>query len=753
MEAVMNHKLIYTRPADPLVWEEALPLGNGFLGAMVYGGVDGEKVLLNQESVWYGGVRDRVNPDAKQHLAHIRAMIFKGELALAEESAYNNLFGTPMSQGHFEPLGALNILFNETIPHHSELGVERTETTHYTRCLDVSESLYNCQYTTSEGSYRREMFASYPDGIIAIRLTQTDALLSFRLELSRSDMAEQVMVENDTIIMSGRSGGDGPRFVAMAKVIIEGGMWTRQGAHLKIKDAQSATILITGTTDFYKHDPYTWCKKTLESAEKHSYDTLKKRHIADYQALYNQVSLNLYADTYADFPTDQRLESFSKGQVDEGLLALYFNFGRYLLISCSRKGTLPANLQGIWNKDFLPPWGCKYTININTQMNYWLAEVTGLSECHTPLFEHMLKMAPHGRQVAKQMYGCGGIVAHHNTDIYGDCAPQDQWMPATIWPMGMAWLATHIVEHYRFTQNKQACMDYYELISDTLTFLLDYLVQDHKGRWVTNPSVSPENTYILENGQKSALCYGPTMDTQIIRELGDGFIEISEVLGIQPPILEKLLAVLDGLPTVSIGARGQILEWSEDYLEWEKGHRHISHLFGLHPGSSITASKTPALFEAAGVTLAERLASGGGHTGWSRAWIINFYARLRDGNQAYENIRALINHSTAINLFDMHPPFQIDGNFGAAAGMAEMLLQSHEDCLHLLPALPIQWQKGTVRGLRARGGIKVNMHWSEGTLKQAAFTANKDCSVSICYKDQTEQIKLKENSAYVYKCK
>ena len=736
-----------------MVWEEALPLGNGFLGAMFYGGIDSEKILLNQESVWYGGFRDRINPDAKDNLEHIRKLIFNGELASAEEASYNNLFGTPMSQGHYEPLGELNIVFNEKIPHHSEMGTDRIQSTAYQRSLDLSKAIYNCTYTTANDTYTRESFASYPDGIIAIRLTQTQKLLNFRLELSRSDMSELNFAEKDTLVLSGNTGGRGTHFVAMAKVILDGGEVIRQGAHLKIKNAQSATILITGTTDYYNHDPFIWCKGTLKAAEKHTYEMLKQRHLEDYQKLYNQVSLNLFSDKYDHLPTNQRLEAFAKGQEDQGLLTLYFNYGRYLLIACSRKGTLPANLQGIWNKEYQPPWGCKYTININTQMNYWLAEVTGLSECHLPLLDHLLKMAPHGRKVAQKMYGCRGIVAHHNTDIYGDCAPQDQWMPATIWPMGMAWLATHIIEHYRFTQNKQIARAFFPLLEEALLFLLDFLVKDPKGRWVTNPSVSPENTYVLENGEKSALCFGPTMDTQIIRELGEGFIELLSALDMDSTIRGALLDVLAKLPDIAIGNRGQILEWSEEYLEWEKGHRHISHLYGLHPGSTITRAKTPELFEAARVTLEERLCSGGGHTGWSRAWIINFYARLYAGEEALDNIKALLSHATAPNLFDMHPPFQIDGNFGAAAGMAEMLLQSHDGYIHLLPALPSAWANGEVIGLRARGGLTVHIKWSEGILNQAMIKADKACKVILRYENSTEQINLKDDEVYVYNSK
>ena len=763
----MNEKLFYDRPANPEIWEEALPIGNGFLAAMVYGGVDNDRIALNQESVWYGGFRDRINPDAKASLEQVRSSIFKGNLETAEEIAYTSLFGTPMSQGHYEPLGDLNLVFSEKIPHHSQLGVEQLEYHSYKRMLSLRESVLTCSYTTQHGTYQREMFISNPDGIMCIRLTSDDAPISLRVELSRWDMAESVTVKDQMILLEGQSGGGGPKFTTMAKVICEGGTLTKVGCYLKVTDATVVTILLTATTDFYGHEPSAWCENRLKEACALTYDVLKVRHMADYQNLYLQTQLDLADERFEHLPTDQRLKGYAENLDDQGLIALYFNYGRYLLISCSRKGSLPANLQGIWNKEYHPPWGCKYTININTQMNYWHAETTGLSECHLPLMAHLKRMAPHGREVAQRMYGCRGTVAHHNTDIYGDCAPQDQWMPATVWPMGMAWLATHIVEHYRFTQDVDFLESYYELLTESVLFLVDFLVTDDSGRKVTCPSVSPENTYVLPNGEKSALCYGPTMDTQIIRELVNGYIEISEVLEkcfntqlakgtvVTNSLSEKswramLKALLLELPEVSRGTRGQILEWAEDYQEWEKGHRHISHLYGLHPGSSITQDTTPDLFEAAKVTLAERIASGGGHTGWSRAWIINFYARLFDGENAYDNLAALLNHSTSHNLFDMHPPFQIDGNFGGTAGIAEMLLQSHDGVIRILPALPRVWQNGEVLGLRARGGIRVDIKWCQGELVEAKLSGASMGSITVSYKGIKSVIQLKGGEPYVF---
>ena len=749
-----NEILYYDRPADPKVWEEALPLGNGFLAAMVYGGVGEEKIKLNQESVWYGGFRNRINPDARDSLGEIREKIFKGRLAEAEELAYTKMFGTPMSQGHYEPLADLKISFNQKIPHHSEIGLEQIlNYTGYGRALDLGRALYSCGYEHEGTRYEREMFISYPDNVMAIKLTSSGkAKLSFRIELEREDMYESICAENHCILLQGRSGGGGPFFAAMVKVLCEPSHTERAGAAIKISDVSEAVILIAGSTDYYGHDPYMWCKETLETAELKGYALLKERHLKDYRSLYGRVDLCLgTGGACADKATDRRLQYFRQSNEDKGLIELYFNYGRYLLISSSREGSLPANLQGKWSKDMQPPWGCKYTININTQMNYWPAEITNLSECHMPLFDHMHKMAKNGSKVAQEMYGCRGIAAHHNTDIYGDCAPQDQWMPATIWPMGLAWLATHIIEHYRYHKDKSFIERNYGIIEEASLFFVDFLIEDESGQLVTCPSVSPENTYILDNGEKSSLCCGPAMDTQIIKHLWGGFLGISKELGKNGVAVRSVAGLIQKLPDDKIGSRGQLLEWTKEYQEWEAGHRHISHLYGLYPGSSITSSGTPELFEAAKVTLKERLSAGGGHTGWSRAWIINFFARLMDGNEALKNIEALICHSTAPNLLDMHPPIQIDGNFGGTAGIAEILLQSHEGMLRLLPALPDKWESGYVKGLRARGGIQLDIIWKSGRLEEAVLMPQFDQSTKISYDGTEYKMELKAGETKRFK--
>ncbi|MCL6588843.1 MAG: glycoside hydrolase family 95 protein [Firmicutes bacterium] len=727
-----NLRLWYRNPAAN--WNEALPIGNGRLGGMIFGTVAQERIQLNEDSVWYGGYIDRNNPDALANLPKIRQLLFEGKIKEAERLSVLAFYGTPESQRPYQTLGDLTLEFDHGAD--SFAG--------YTRELDLQTAIGTVSYTSGGTHYIRRYFVSAASQVLVIRITaDRPGRVSLTVNLRRYRYMDTVKAARpDTLAISGNGGEGGIRFGAMVRAIPEGGKAYIIGENLLVEHAGAVTLLLAARTTFRHPDYEAACLNDLDRASAKNYSELLENHLQDYQSFFNRMELELGPSPpeKENLPTDERLARLREGEEDIGLFSLYFQFGRYLLISCSRPGTLPATLQGIWNQDMLPPWDSKYTININTEMNYWPAEVCNLSELHLPLFDLIERMREHGRITARKMYNCRGFTAHHNTDIWADTAPQDIWIPATLWPMGAAWLCLHLWEHYEFTGDIDFLKKTYPVLKEAAEFFLDFLVEDSKGRLVTCPSVSPENTYRLPNGETGSICIGPSMDSQILYALFSDCIQASTILGLDPDFAAGLRSYRERLPRPEVGRYGQIQEWAEDYEEVDPGHRHISQLFALHPGNQITVRNTPELAIAARKTLERRLLHGSGHTGWSRAWIVNLFARLEDGEKAYENLAELLRKSTLPNLFDTHPPFQIDGNFGGTAGIAEMLLQSHAGEINLLPALPKAWAYGTVTGIRARGGVELDFQWRDHQLEKVRLKPFRNLNVAVRYREKTVRL-------------
>ena len=756
--------LWFDRPAE--VWEEATPLGNGRIGAMDFGQTVQQIIQLNEESLWAGEPEHNLPENAQVHMQKFREMLLNKQYQEAYEYGMDNLTFSPTSFRSYQTLG--NLIIDYNLPDAVE---------NYHRVLDMQNGIETTNFDISGVRYTKRLLISSVDDLIQLEITASKThRLNMVINLEREKDASFYFPDDQTILMDGQivdveapdayddnpggsgEGGKHMRFAARVHVDQKGGSSTAHPAGIQISNATKVLIRLTAATDFNVEklrvdtdfDPLSITRDILDRASEKSAKEISAAHKAEHQALFDQVKLDLGGSSAPGLCTYDRLQRVIEGEADPLLDAQYYQFGRYLLMSSSRApGRLPANLQGIWNKHMWAPWEADYHQNINLQMNYWPGLSGNLEECFEPLSNFLLPTYKLGRITADSLYGSNGWVSHTATSLFGRTTPSgstksSQMINGYGFPLAGAWMSLTLHRYFEYTLDTSYLEEIaYPTLKGACEFVKDYLVEHPSGYLVTVPSSSPENNFIdPSSGKSQRLTYGATMDRQIIRELFENFMMEAEILGVDAEYCQELKYILAKLPPVQIGANGTIMEWIDDYEEAEPGHRHMSHLFGLHPTCQISPDGTPDLAEAARRTLERRLSFGGGHTGWSRAWLINFYARLWDGEEAYEHLQLLFQKSTKLNLFDNHPPFQIDGNFGAAAGIAEMLIQSRPGSIILLPALPEAWKKGFVSGLKARGNIEINLEWENSKLIKAVFLSPLDQKISVTYDGQQSEILL-----------
>ncbi|MCT4586776.1 MAG: glycoside hydrolase family 95 protein [Carboxylicivirga sp.] len=760
-EKASDHVLWYKQPAKN--WNEALPVGNGRLGAMVFGNSSNERIQLNEDSMWPADLGWDEPAGTPEDLQAIRELLFEGKHTEADQMFVDKFSRKSVVRSH-QTMGDLWLDFK-----HENI-------TDYRRELDIERAISKTIYKSNGHLVSQKVFVSAPNQVMIVHL-KTDNPEGFNgeIRLSRPDDNGHPTVKLSTnqkgqLLMTGevtqRDGkfnsepapiSSGVKFETLVQVDNKEGKITPATNSLKVEKVKEAVLYLVCNTSYYHNDFSAQNQKNLEKATSIELETLEKQHIVDYQSLYNRVKLSLNGVNQDSIPTDQRIKNISEGKTDLGLETMLFNYGRYLLICSSRQGSNPANLQGLWNEHLNAPWNADYHLNINLQMNYWLANVTNLDELNQPLFDYVDKLVENGQVTAQKNFGCNGAFIPHATDLW---APTWLRAPTAYWGCSLGasgWLMQHYWQHYLYTKDEGFLKETaFPAIEQVARFYSDWLIEDPRdGYLVSAPSTSPENRFYDADGRQVASCMGSAMDQQVIQEVFDNYLQACSELNIENELSKKITEQRQQLrPGFVLGEDGRILEWDREYKEPEPGHRHMSHLYGFHPGTAVTKSATPDLLDAVNKTLQHRLDNGGAGTGWSRAWLINCYARLMDGNQAHKHIGLLFKKSMFINLFDAHPPFQIDGNFGYTAGVAEMLLQSHEDGLiRILPALPDAWKDGSVKGLKARDNIEVDIKWSDKIVKEVKLLSKKDLTIKLLIDNNEVEATLLANQPFIYKSK
>lgn len=747
-----SYKMCYKQAAE--AWNDALPLGNGRLGAMVYGHTRVDRIQLNEDSLWYGKAMNRNNPMLKEALPDIRKYIFEGKIREAEDLIQRYMIGAPYSMRHYESLGELDIGVNKLSPFSAGWVPNSEGAEGYEQELDLMRGVHSMHWIQDGVRYTRECFVSHPDQVLCIRYrSEKMGALQLNVRYDRGYIFEGMIpdprrpgqmiraggwgsmfldenhtLDAETLVASGNAGGT---LFGLALAMSSDGLISDSYTQLYTDKAGTVCLYLAASTDNREDKPVDTALTHVQHAKAIGFDELLRRHTADFEPLMRRCTLDL--GEAPSLPTDQRLQAVKAGAEDAALAALYFAFGRYLLAAGGREGSSALNLQGIWCKEFAPMWDSKYTTNINVQMNYWPAENCALGELHDSLFSLIRTVCEHGKETAHIMYGMRGSVCHHNTDYYGDTAPQDQYMASTAWVTGGAWMAIHLWEHFLYTGDMDFLREYQPVMREFAIFFVDFLTDDGTGKLVTCPSLSPENRYILPDGYDSPICAGPAMDNQILRDLFDACIRTDELLGTQDSWTDAFKEVRARLPEDKVGSKGQLLEWQEELPEKMPGMSHISHLYAAYPSDQINWKDTPALMDAVRRSIELRVESGADGGGWPLAWRMCQYARQLDGEKVGAAVNKMLGQAAG-SFLNGRRVFQIDGNLGATAGIAEALLQSHAGLIHLLPALPPAWKNGSVNGMMARGAVRVDMVWESGRLTSAVLSPAKDGELHVCTK-------------------